>query len=107
MDNFPYVIYRGDTRTIDFTVTEDSVAFDISGSTIKFTGKKNLSDADTATVFDVTCTLTTPLSGECSAEIQITNPGVLFTELEYRKDTTILTLKQWKMTVSPDVRLGT
>ena len=106
MDAFPYKIYRGDTVTIDFVITEDDSSFDISDSTIKFIGKRKFSDTDTDAVFKVTCTPTTPVSGECSAEIQLIIAETLFVELEYRKDSTIKTLKQWKMEVSPDLYLG-
>jgi len=107
MDAFPYKIYRGDTKTIDFVVTEDDSPFDLSDSVVKFIGKKSFSDTDANAVFDVTCTLTTPASGECSAEIQVFTEGTLFVELEYTKGATIKTLKQWGgFEVLPDLRRG-
>lgn len=107
MDAFPFTIYRGDTVTIDFVVTEDDLPFDLSTSVIKFMGKRDLTDADTDAEFEESCTLTTPLDGECSVELQVDTEGDYIVELEYRKSTTILTLKQWRMTVSKDVREGT
>jgi len=107
MNAFPYTIYRGDTVTIDFTVTEDDVAFDLTGSTVKFMGKTAFGLTDAQATFEVTCTLTTPASGECSAELQVASVGTYLVELEYRKDSTILTLKQWEMEVSQDLRQGT
>lgn len=107
MDAFPYKIYRGDTVTIDFTVTEDGSPFDLSGSIVRFIGKRNFSDTDANAVFQVTCTLTTPANGECSAEIQINTVETLYVELEYTKGSTVKTLKQWgSLEVSPDLRQG-
>ena len=44
MTNTTIDIYRGDDRTLNLTFTQNNSALDITGYTVKFTVKENISD---------------------------------------------------------------
>jgi hypothetical protein len=76
-DDFEYEIARGDDRKIDFTVELDGVAQNITGWSVRFTGRLTkpgpeiVSDADAVMAYSVGSgiTLTTPASGILRVQI--------------------------------------
>ena len=64
-------LYANTLLVITFTVLQASrVALNLTGYAVKFTAKNVATDT---TLFDVTCTLTTPASGICTATFTVAN----------------------------------
>jgi len=57
------VIYRGNTDTRTITITSGGVAFDMTGYTLKFVVKKNLSDLDANALINKAVVFSVPATG--------------------------------------------
>lgn len=59
MSDVNFTMVRGDTDVRQYQITRDGSAVDLTGATIRVTGKEKLSDADGSAVFS----LSSPASG--------------------------------------------
>ena len=65
-------IFRGDHRTLNLTFTQNGAALDITGYTVKFTVKENVSDSyANAKIAKTVTSHTSPTAGQ--TQIDITN----------------------------------
>ncbi len=64
--------YRGDTYTLDLTVTLDALPLDLTGATIKLTAKRSIADSDADAAFQVEGTLLDAAAGLAQVVIPAT-----------------------------------
>ena len=98
-----FTIIRGTDFTFNVTVTQDSVAVDITGYTLYFTAKKQFSDADADAEISKTilpAQLTDPTHGITA--ITLSNSETDINEGKYKFDITILTTDDTIIKMPPD-----
>lgn len=105
-------VFRGDTPTLNFTLTQGGSAFDLTGATVRFMAKKNLSDADANAIIDSPCTLGVAADGECNVKLTTTDTAIAFRDLIAEVEVTTsggdtLTAEQFTLEIADDVRKGT
>lgn len=102
-------IIRGDTQTIEFSLEENNIPIDLTGSTVFFTVKSNLDDTDEQALISKEITVhTAPLLGE--TEIELTSedtdidPGKYYYDIQvkYANDT-IASIKYRQLEILADV----
>lgn len=64
--------YRGDTYTLDLTVTLDGLALNLTGATIVLTAKRSIADEDAAAAFKVTGSILDAATGLAQVVIPAT-----------------------------------
>ena len=102
------ILYREDDRILDFTVTQSSTIFDLTGYTPVFCAKESFND--TTPVFVSTCNVSSATGGYCTATIvnsQIPQeyPEGLIGELYVLSSpSNKRTLKQWELRILPSVK---
>lgn len=105
--------YRGDTNTIGLTITSNSIAYDITGSTIWFTLKKNKNDADSqASLQKEVTSHTNPSGGITAITLSATDtniqPGKYFYDIQMKTSGgEIYTLASGTVEVLEDVTRST
>lgn len=103
-------IFRGDTPTFKFTVTDSAgVAVNLTGSVPTFMAKNNLDAPDSRAIFERACTITDAANGKCEVKLtaaDTANAGDYTAELQlnFSAGTTIQTAGQFKLIISKDVK---
>lgn len=108
-------IFRGDTPTFVFTVTdEDGVAVDLTSATvIKFIAKKSADQPDGDAQFNATCSVDAPATaGICRVKLSTTDTnkaGLFKAELmiNFSSGATILTTLQFDLEIVADLHQAT
>lgn len=101
--------YRGDSRDYALTFTSNSVAYNITGSTIWFTLKKDRTDPDTEAALQKTLTVhSDPTHGITTLSLTSTDtaiePGRYFYDFQFKAQSgTIITFLSGTVDVLEDV----
>lgn len=103
-------VFRGDTPTLNFTLTQGGSAFDLTGATVRFMAKKRLDHTDAEAIIDSACTIDDATGGLCSVKLTTTdtaNSVILTAEVEITTSGgDILTAEQFTLEIVEDVRKG-
>jgi hypothetical protein len=60
-------VFRGDDTSINFTISQNGVAFNLTGYTVKYQAKQAI--GDDSFVFDKTATVTNAAAGQCRVDL--------------------------------------
>jgi hypothetical protein len=104
-------IIRGDTSSINFSLTDDGSPVDLTGATVFFTAKPALTNdiTDTSAVMSVEVTShSNPTAGETVIPLSSTDtdvtPGEYFYDIQVKRgDATIVSIPARKLEVFADV----
>lgn len=103
-------VFRGDTPTLSFTLTQGGSAFDLTGATVRFMAKKRLKDTDANAIIDKAVTIDDATGGLASVKLSTTdtaNALCLFAEVEITTSgSDILTAQHFTLDIVEDVRKG-
>jgi len=69
------VMYRGDTRSFQLTMAEDGAPLDLTGATLRFTGKRKIGDDDADAVVSVATGSGIVVTDAVNGEIRVTIPS--------------------------------
>lgn len=101
-------IYRGDTPTYIFTITDaDDQPLNLTGATVHFACKANFEA--TSFIFDRTCTITNAIGGVCQVQLTIPNTNFVGNDaiaelsVDYAGGI-IITVEQFKVDFLQDLR---
>ncbi len=101
-------IIRGDTDSITFTLDSDGTPVDLTGSTVFFTAKSSLDDADVDAVISIEVTRhSDPTNGTTiiplsSSDTDIT-PGEYFYDIQVKNGSNVTSIRYRKMEILTDV----
>ena len=103
-------MFRGDTKTINLTVSSNGVAVNLTGATVRLTVKTSVTDEDVAAVLQKTVTThTVPLDGETSiviapADTNAVTPAVYVYDVQLKQSSgAISTLLFGEFRINADV----
>jgi hypothetical protein len=66
-------VFRGDTPTLAFTITDgdESTPYDLTDSTVTIAAKKEVTNAHEGLRLEKTCVLSDPTNGQCTVELAV------------------------------------
>lgn len=98
-------IYRNDTPTFTFTITQGGQAFNLTGAIVKFAARESFESA--SYLFEKDCDITNPTGGVCQATLNATDTsmaGTYIAELEITLGSSVITVIQFYLVILKDIR---
>lgn len=97
-------VFRGDDTSINFTITQNGAAFNLTGYTVKYQAKEAIGDS--SFVFDKTATITNAAAGQCRVDLSgsdLADAGEYTAQLALTLNGTTNTVFQSPLVVLPSV----